>query len=193
MESINMTQLRGTFKQFFAVGPDLKYPWFDRELHNLDTNKTKAHKFVKRVSRTYERTGYEENNAEFHVASARFQNLRGDFKLLHRMKYNRYIEGIESGINSYSRSFFKFSNMKRNSSGYPSSMFFESQSARGPEEVVKLFAEFFQGVCISEDVPVSLPMLDTLPDKEHELHMHKVLLVQFTQTAVDGAILRLDE
>jgi hypothetical protein len=44
--------------------------------------------------------------------------------------------------------------MKRNFSGYPSSMFIESQSARGPKEVVNLFAEFFQGVYVSEGEPV---------------------------------------
>jgi hypothetical protein len=51
--------------------------------------------------------------AEFDAACARFQDLRGDFKSLHRMKFDLYIEGIESGI----RSDYKFANMKRNSSG----------------------------------------------------------------------------
>jgi hypothetical protein len=45
--------------------------------------------------------------------------------------------------------------MKRNSFGYPSSMFFESQSVRGPREAVNLFAEFFQGVYVSEGEHVS--------------------------------------
>jgi hypothetical protein len=36
--------------------------------------------------------------------------------------------------------------MKRNSSGYPSSMFFKSQSVRGHEEVVILCPEFVKGV-----------------------------------------------
>jgi hypothetical protein len=35
------------------------------------------------------------------------------------MKYDLYIERIESGIKSDPRTFFKFANMKRNSSGYP--------------------------------------------------------------------------
>jgi hypothetical protein len=85
-------------------GPGLKYPWFDREVRNLDSNKTKAYKFMKRVLKTYERTGDEED-----TACARFQNLRGDFKSLHRMKH---------GIKSDPLSFFKFANMKRNSSGF---------------------------------------------------------------------------
>jgi hypothetical protein len=72
------------------------------------------------------------------------------------MKYDlyTYIEGIESEIKSDSRSFFKFANMKRNSSGYPSSILFESQSVRGPEEIEL----------------VSVLTLDTLPDEDHESH-----------------------
>jgi hypothetical protein len=81
--------------------------------------------------------------------------------------------------------------MKRNSSGYPSSIFFESQSARGPKEVVTLLAEFFQGVYVSEGEPVSLPMLNTFPDEKHE--SHKVSLIQLTHTAVEKVILQLDE
>jgi hypothetical protein len=44
---------------------------------------------------------------------------------------------------------------------------------------------------VSEDEPVSLPMLDTLPNNEHE--PRKVSLVQLTQTANGEAILGLDE
>jgi hypothetical protein len=42
--------------KFVAGGPDVKNPWFDRELRNLDSNKIKAHKFMKRVSKIYKRT-----------------------------------------------------------------------------------------------------------------------------------------
>jgi hypothetical protein len=115
------------------------------------------------------------------MTCARFQDLRSDFKTLYRMKYDLYIEGIGSGIKSDSRSFFKFANMKWISSGYPPSMFFESQTIRAPEDVVNLFAEFFQSVYVSEGEPVLLPALDTLPDEEHESH-------KVSQTAVEEAI-----
>jgi hypothetical protein len=68
----------------------VKYPWFDRELRNLDNNNTKAHKFMKSVLKTYERTGDAEDNTYFDAACARFQDLRGDFKSHHRMKYDLY-------------------------------------------------------------------------------------------------------
>jgi hypothetical protein len=57
---------------------DVKYPSFVRKLRNLDNNKTKAHKFMKRVSKTYERTGDERDKTEFDAA----------FKSLQRMKYD---------------------------------------------------------------------------------------------------------
>jgi hypothetical protein len=79
---------------------------FDRDLHNLNNNKSKAHKLLKRVSKTYERMGDEEDKAEFDATCARFQDLRSDFKSIHRMKYDLSIEGIESGIKSNPRRFF---------------------------------------------------------------------------------------
>jgi hypothetical protein len=44
---------------------------------------------------------------------------------------------------------------------------------------------------VSEGEPVLLPTLDTLPDEEHE--SHKVSLAQLTRTAVEKAILGLNE
>jgi hypothetical protein len=60
---------------------------------------------MKRVSKTYERTGDEKDKKEFDATCARFQDLKGDFKLLHRMKYDLYIKGIESAIKSDPRTF----------------------------------------------------------------------------------------
>jgi hypothetical protein len=54
----------------------------------------KAHKFMKRVLKAYERTGDEEDKTEFDAACARFQDLRGDFKSLHRMKYD--LKGLKA-------------------------------------------------------------------------------------------------
>jgi hypothetical protein len=55
--------------------------------------------------KTYERTDDEEDKTEFDTACARFLDLRGDFKSLHRMKYDLYIKWIESGIKIDRRSF----------------------------------------------------------------------------------------
>jgi hypothetical protein len=54
--------------------------------------------------------GDEKDKAEFDAACVRFQDLRGDFKSLHRMKYDLYVEWIDSGINSDQRSFFAYAN-----------------------------------------------------------------------------------
>jgi hypothetical protein len=50
--------------------------------------------------------GDEEDNTEFNAACAWFEDLKGDFKPVRRMKNDLY---IENGV--------KFENMKRNSSG----------------------------------------------------------------------------
>jgi hypothetical protein len=77
-----------------------------------------ACELMKRASKTYERMVDEEDKTEVDTAFTRFQDLRGDFKSLHRIKYDLYIEGIESGIKSDPQSFFILANMKRNSSGF---------------------------------------------------------------------------
>jgi hypothetical protein len=56
-----------------------------------------------------------------------------------------------------------YQNIKNFSECYPSSIFFELQSIRGPEEIVNFFVEFYQGVYVSESESVSLPTLDTFP------------------------------
>jgi hypothetical protein len=98
---------------------------------------------MKKASKTYKRTGDEENKTELDAICARFQDFKGGFKSLHRMKYDLCIEELKGGIKSEPQKKFKFANIKRNSSGYSSSMLFESQSARGPEEVVNWFVNFF--------------------------------------------------
>jgi hypothetical protein len=108
---------------------------------------------------------------------------------MHRLKYDQYIKKIESNIKTVPRSFFKFADMKRNTSGYPSTMFLEDQTARDPQEIANLFANFFQSVYVKDDDP-SISM--TTPDCADQ-NQHKVSLIQFTETAVHEAILELDE
>jgi hypothetical protein len=60
------------------------------------------------------------------AASQRLRNMRGAFNGTHRLKYAQYIlESVEVGFKSNFRWIFKFANMKRYSSGYPSAMFLD--------------------------------------------------------------------
>jgi hypothetical protein len=60
---------------------------------------------MKVASKTCKWTGDEEDMTEFDAACARIQDLRGGFKALHRIKYDLYIEGIESGMRSDRKGF----------------------------------------------------------------------------------------
>jgi hypothetical protein len=60
---------------------------------------------------------------EYDAASQRFRDLRGAFQAMPRLKYIQYIKRVKAGLKSNPRCFFKFANLKRNSSGYLSAMF----------------------------------------------------------------------
>jgi hypothetical protein len=114
--------------------------------------------------------------------------LRCDFKVLHRLKYREHIENVESGIKTNLHIFFKLADMKRNSTGYPSSIFFKDQAARNPEEIANLFAKKFQEVYMKEDD--SLNFLKNVPIAES--NSHKVSPIQLTEPEIEEAILGLD-
>jgi hypothetical protein len=97
----------------------------------------------------------EEIQAQYDTACTRFRDLRCDFKILHRLKYEEYIVKTENNIKTDPRSFFKFTDLKRNSSGYPSTMFLGDQAARDLQEIANLFANFFQSVYIRDDATSS--------------------------------------
>jgi hypothetical protein len=56
---------------------------------------------------------------------------------MHRLKYAQYIERIEAGLKSNHRCFFKFTNLWRNSSGYPSAMFLGDTCAHNAQEIIE--------------------------------------------------------
>jgi hypothetical protein len=87
----------------------------------------------------------------YDTAFRRFRDLRRDFKSLHRLKYAQYIVRIESGLKNNPRGFFKYADMKRNASGYLSSMFLGSDCFRDSQSIANLFAVFFQSVYVRDD------------------------------------------
>jgi hypothetical protein len=122
----------------------VKYPWFGRELHNVDNNKTKAHKYLKEFETLHVRPMSELDQCFYDTAFPRFRELRRDFKSLHRLKYAQYIARIGGGSKNNLRGFFKYADMKRNASGYPSSMFLGSDCARDSQSIANLFAGFYE-------------------------------------------------
>jgi hypothetical protein len=92
-----------------------------------------------------------ENQNNYDAALLRFQNLRADFKTLHRLKHVEYINKVECELKSNPCEFFKLVNLKRKSCGYPSSMFFENTCAQNPQEITNLFSNFYQSVYVEDD------------------------------------------
>jgi hypothetical protein len=108
----------------------VKYPWFDRDLHNVDNNKTKAHKYLKEIETFHVRPMSESDQCLYDTAFRRFRELRHEFKSIYGLKYAQHIVRIEGGLKNNPRGFFKYAVMKRNASGYPSSMFLGSNCAK---------------------------------------------------------------
>jgi hypothetical protein len=119
--------------KYIVKNSTVKYPWFDRELHNVDNNKTKAHKYLK------------------DIAFCCFREFMSEFNCLHRLKYAQYIVRIEGGLKNNPRGFFKYADMKCNADGYPSSMFLGNDCAQDTQSIANLFAEFFQSVYVRDD------------------------------------------
>jgi hypothetical protein len=82
----------------------------------------------------------------YNKALHRFWVLRRGFKSLHRLKYFQYIVRIESSLKNNTQGYFKYADIKRNASGYPSSMFLRGDFARNSQSIVILFTGFFQSV-----------------------------------------------
>jgi hypothetical protein len=85
------------------------------------------------------------------TACHRFCDLKKDFKCLHRVKYAQYIERERSGIKTNPRIFFRFADIKKNSTGYPSAMFVGVECARysqGIADVCKICSESLREQCL---------------------------------------------
>jgi hypothetical protein len=108
-----------------------------------------------------------------------FKKVRGAFKGMHRLKYAQYIERIEAGLKSNPRSFFKFANLKRNSSGYPFAMFLGDTCVRNAQEISNLFGKYFQGVYVRDDSQEDFVVDDGVENYS------TVLLIQLEEETVE--------
>jgi hypothetical protein len=77
--------------KYIVKDSTVKYSWFDRELHNVDNNRTKAHKYLREFQTFHVRPMSESDQCLYDTALRRFRELRRDFKSLHRLKYAQYI------------------------------------------------------------------------------------------------------
>jgi hypothetical protein len=123
---------------------------------------------------------------EYDEASQRFRDLRGAFNGMHRLKYAQYIERVEAGLKSNPRCFFKFANLKRNTSGYPFAMFLGGACERNAQEMADLFGEYFQGVYVRDSSQEDFVVNDGVEDYS------TVSPIQLEEETVEQNILALD-
>jgi hypothetical protein len=71
--------LRVHWTLFIVKDSTVKYPWFDRELQNVDNNKTKAHKYFKKIETIHYRP-MSESDQLYDTAIPRYRELSRDFK-----------------------------------------------------------------------------------------------------------------
>jgi hypothetical protein len=102
-----------------------------------------------------------------------------------RFKYAQYIVRIEVGLKINPRGFFKYADMKRNATGYLSSMFLGRDFAQHSQSIANLFAGFFLNVYVRDDwiLDIDLP---TPGDG------HKLSAIEVSENEIECAILSLD-
>ncbi|HBK82685.1 MAG TPA: hypothetical protein DDZ41_03675, partial [Flavobacterium sp.] len=106
-------------------------PWFNKTLSNLRNRKNRAHRLMKIFQN--------DTNLKHD-----FRKLRKEFDKLNRIAYNKYICSVENNLINDPQNFWKFVNLKRKTSGYPVTMFYNDVEASNDLNICDLFAEFFQ-------------------------------------------------
>jgi hypothetical protein len=101
------------------------------------------------------------------------------------LKYTQSIVRIEGGLKNNPRRFFKYADMKRNASSYPSSMFLGNDCARDSQSISNLFAGFFQCVYVWNDW-----IQDS--DQPTPDDGHKMSAIEVSEDEVEFAFLGLD-
>lgn len=114
------------------------YPcWYSNELKKLIINKKIAHK------------NYKIFQTERHYVL--FSDFRRLCKNRASVDYKNYIMKTENSIKSDIKSFWKFCNEKRGVNGIPSTVTHGDTSAGSGQEIVDMFANYFESVYIPDD------------------------------------------
>jgi hypothetical protein len=102
--TVSTSAFRSKDPKYIVKNSTVKYPWFDRELHNVDNNKKKAYtKYSKELETLHVRPMSNSNQCLYYTALHRFRELRRDFKSLHPLKYAQFIVRIEDGLKNTPR------------------------------------------------------------------------------------------
>ena len=115
-------------------------PWYTREIIILKNRRNRAHKSYANST---------DNRAKVNQ-KAKFVILNKEFQRISSNAYDRYIKQTESDLIRHPKKFWFYVDSKRKTNGFPSTMSFNGVKASSPENICKLFSEFFQTVYISD-------------------------------------------
>jgi len=76
-----------------------------------------------------------------------------EFNELNDTLHKQYIDRIQSNIKLDPAEFWKFAKIGSKQSSYPNRMFHENNTAHSPEEIVQLFANYFESIYEADDQP----------------------------------------
>lgn len=148
-------------------------PWYNRELMSLKNKKNNAYrKFIRNKNAA---------NKIFYEA------VRKEFQLSQKYLYDSYMLEMEAQIAQDPKSFWRYVNLKRKSSGFPSNMTYKDQTVSGCQQVCDIFASFFRDTYINDEAVENENEFSRLPSSRMNIST-----ISFTEEEVRTAMLGLD-
>ncbi len=114
-----------------------KPKWWTREWQQKKNKRDKM----------YKRKPKNETTAEYVDALIEFNKL--DEKL-----HKEYIESVQRNIIENPSAFWSYAKSKNRNATYPMEMHMDNRIANGPEEIVNLFADYFEELYVKEEEPI---------------------------------------
>ncbi|XP_037033040.1 uncharacterized protein LOC119072026 [Bradysia coprophila] len=108
-----------------------------------------------------------------------------EFNELNERLNKDYINQVQQNIIEDPSEFWSYAKFKKKSSSYPREMLFNARKSDQPEEIVEMFADFFEGLYDKDELPV---VFDEVYGEESD----DVWDVDLTMSDIDKAIRELD-
>lgn len=125
----------------------LSEPWLDKNLRTLRNRRNKLYNKINQKIKN--------NKSPDEELVQKHKELASEFSLKAHEAYNKYVISIGQTLITEPKKFFDFVNLKRNSSGYPSSMFMGDTISSCPSVICDLFADRFREVYNPSDIDTS--------------------------------------
>jgi Reverse transcriptase (RNA-dependent DNA polymerase) len=132
----------------FMKKSELNKPWFNRSLKNLKNKRDRAAKIFRKFEKKCVVNKYNSLCQKCLIMKMKFVRLRNEFKRMHDLLYDSYIEHIENRIKNDPSAFFGFIDQKKKNVGFPSAMKYKNEVSSSPSTLCDLFAKFFSSVYV---------------------------------------------